>query len=43
MRVLADVKRDMQSITTDGPADLRRCGLRKDRGGAARRLQGGDG
>ncbi len=35
--------RDMALGPADGPADLRRCRLRQDRGGAARRLRRGDG
>ena len=38
---IADVKPDMESAAADGPPDLRRRRLRQDRGGAARRVQGG--
>ena len=34
------VLEDMGSRPADGPADLRRCRLRQDRGGAARRVRG---
>ena len=40
---IADIKRDMESPTLDGPAALRRRRLRQDRGRDARGVQGGDG
>ena len=38
-RAIADVLEDLASRPADGPADLRRCRLRQDRGRAARRLR----
>ena len=38
-----EVKEDMEKAQADGPAGLRGCRLRQDRGGYPRRLQGGDG
>ena len=40
---IADIKRDMEIADADGPPALRRRRLRQDRGGDARRVQGGDG
>ena len=42
-RAIVDTLGDLALGPADGPADLRRCRLRQDRGGAARRLHRGDG
>ena len=42
LHAIADVLEDLGVGQADGPADLRRRRLRQDRGGAARRLRGGD-
>ena len=41
LHAIADIKKDMHDTESDGPAHLRRCGLRQDRSGHAGRLQGG--
>ena len=43
LKAIADVKADMERPAADGPADLRRRGIRQDRGLGARRVQGGPG
>ena len=42
-RAIEDVIEDLGVRQADGPADLRRCRLRQDRGGAAGRLHRGHG
>ena len=42
LRVIDDVKRDMERPVPDGPAALRRRRVRQDRGRGPRRVQGGD-
>ena len=43
LKAIDEVKQDMESRAAHGPPDLRRRGLRQDRGGDPRRLQGGAG
>ena len=41
LTAIADIKRDMESPTADGPPGLRRRRIRQDRSGDARGIQGG--